>query len=144
MNAAADFADRFAAYWRAPSVEGLDEVLAPDVRLVAPMTRTTSTLAEGREVFATLLEVLPDLTGVMHRWGETEDGVLIEFTLSATAGGASLSWDAVDRFVLREDGLAKERISYFDSGQLLRQVALRPRAWPALLRLRLYRVPPGG
>lgn len=135
MSGAADFAERFAAYWREPSVEGLDDVLAPDVRLIAPMMRTTRTLAEGKEVFATLLEALPDLTGVVHRWGETEDGLLIEFTLSGTARGATLSWDAVDRFVLREDGLATERISYFDSGQLLRQVALRPRAWPMLLRL---------
>jgi hypothetical protein len=137
MSAAADFAQRFAAYWQAPSVDGLDEILAPDARLVAPMTPTTYTLVEGKEVFARLLRALPDLTAVVHRWGETEDGVLIEFTLSATAGGAPISWDAVDRFVLREDGLAAVRINYFDSAALIRKIALRPRAWPAFLRLRL-------
>lgn len=137
MTAAADFAERFAAYWQAPSVEGLDALLAPDVELVAPMTRTTHDLAAGKAVFAGLLRLLPDLTAVVHRWGPTEDGLLIEFTLSGTAGGSRFSWDAVDRFVLREDGLATARISYFDSSPLIRQVAANPRVWPAFLRLRL-------
>ena len=30
MSAAADFVDRFAVYWQAPSVDGLDELLAPE------------------------------------------------------------------------------------------------------------------
>jgi SnoaL-like domain len=139
LSAAADFVERFAAYWRAPSPEGLEALLAPDVLLVAPMTPTTRTLAEGKRAFASILELVPDLTAEVHRWGQTEDGVLIEFTLSGTAGGAPVSWDAVDRIVLREDGLASARISYFDTGPLIRTVALRPRAWPAFLRSRVRR-----
>jgi hypothetical protein len=139
MSAGADFAERFAAYWRAPSVEGLDALLALEVRLVAPMTPTTQGLAAGKQVFATLFRLIPDLTGVVHRWGPTEDGLLIEFTLSGTVGGAPVSWDAVDRFVLREDGLATVRVNYFDSARLVGTLALRPRAWPALLRSRLGR-----
>jgi hypothetical protein len=135
MNAAADFAERFAAYWRAPSVDGLDVLLAPEVLLKAPMTPTTRTLADGKRAFATLLQLVPDLSAVVHRWGATEDGLLIEFTLAGTASGVALTWDAVDRIVLREDGLATSRISYFDSGSLVRAVARRPRAWPGFLRL---------
>lgn len=130
----ADFAARFAAYWQAPSVEGLDALLAPDVYLQAPMTPTTHDLDAGKRAFGKLLRAIPDLTAVVHRWGATEDGLLIEFTLSTSTGGARLSWDAVDRIVLREDGLASARISYFDSGALIRAVATRPRAWPAFLR----------
>jgi hypothetical protein len=63
--------------------------------------------------------------------------LLIEFTLSGTVAGVALSWDAVDRIVLREDGLATARISYFDSAVLIRTAAFRPWVWPALLRLRL-------
>lgn len=139
MSDPAEFVDRFAAYWRAPSPEGLDALLAPDVRLVAPMTPTTDTLADGKRAFAAILELVPDLTGEVHRWGPTEDGVLIEFTLSGTAGGGPISWDAVDRIVLREDGLATARISYFDTAPLIRTVARRPRAWPAFARSRLRR-----
>jgi len=135
--AAADFAARFAGYWRAPTPEGLSLVLAEQVRLIAPMTPSTGTLVEGQRVFAGLLELIPDLTGEMHRWGPTDDGVLIEFTLSGTTGGKPISWHAVDRFVIGEDGLATERINYFDSMPVVLAAATRPRAWPAFLRSRL-------
>ncbi len=118
MSAAADFAERFAAYWQ------------------APMTPTTRDLADGKRAFATLLRLIPDLTGVVHRWGTTEDGLLIEFTLAGTVAGVELSWDAVDRIVLREDGLATARISYFDSAVLIRTATFHPRTWPTFLRLR--------
>jgi len=136
-EAAADFARRFAEYWRAPTPERLESILAKGVRLIAPMTPTTQTLAEGQRAFAALFELIPDLTGEMHRWGATEDGLLIEFTLSGTAGGKPISWHAVDRFILGEDGLASERVSYFDSAPIALTAARRPRAWPAFLRGRL-------
>lgn len=137
---AADFVARFAEFWTAPAPERLDMVLAPNVRLVAPMTPTTRTLDEGRRVFADLLAQIPDLTGQVHRWGATDDGVLIEFTLAGTAGGAPISWDAVDRFVLDDDGLATERISYFDSLPIAATVARRPRAWPRFAGAQLARL----
>ena len=137
MSAAADFVARFGEYWRAPSPDGLDALLSPDVRLVAPMTPTTHGIVAGKRAFATVLELIPDLTAEVHRWGATEDGVLIEFTLSGTASGARVSWPAVDRIVLGDDGLASERVSYFDTVPLAGAVVRNPRAWPAFLRSRL-------
>jgi SnoaL-like domain len=139
-EAAADFARRFAEFWQAPTPERLEMVLAPDVRLVAPMTPTTRTLEEGKRSFAELFELIPDLTGEMRRWGATEDGVLIEFTLSGSAGGGPISWHAVDRFVLGEDGLATERISYFDSTPIALAIGRRFRAWPSFARTQLRRL----
>jgi hypothetical protein len=135
--AAADFARRFAEYWKAPTPEGLDTALAQQVRLVAPMTPVTHTLEEGRRAFADLFELIDGLTAEVHRWGATADGVLIEFTLSGTAGGKPISWHVVDRFVLGEDGLATERVSYFDSAPIVLAAIRRPRVWPAFLRSRL-------
>jgi hypothetical protein len=63
--------------------------------------------------------------------------VLIEFTARGTAGGGPVSWQAVDRFVLDENGLATERFTYFDSLPLVLTVAMRPRAWPAFARNRV-------
>jgi hypothetical protein len=140
QSAAADFARRFAEFWAAPAPERLDAILAPQVRLIAPMTPTTHTLEEGRRTFSELLELIPDLTAEVHRWGATTDGVLIEFTLSGNAGGGPISWHAVDRFVLGEDGLATERISYFDSAPIALAVARRPRAWPSFGRVQLRRL----
>jgi hypothetical protein len=138
-TAAADFVGRFAEYWKAPTPAGLDGVLAERVRLVAPMTPTTHTLEEGKRAFAALFELIANLTAEVHRWGATDDGVLIEFTLSGIAGGKPISWGAVDRFVVGDDGLATERISYFDSMPVALTAALRPRAWPAFVRSRLRR-----
>ena len=134
---AADFARRFAEYWSAPTPERLSTVLAERVRLVAPMTPTTDTLDDGKRVFAQLLELIPDLTAEVHRWGATLDGVLIEFSLSGSIGDGPISWPAVDRFVLGEDGLATERISYFDSAPIALTIARRPRAWPGFARVQL-------
>ncbi len=135
--AAADFARRFAEYWQAPTPAGLDAVLARRTRLVAPMTPTTHTLEEGKRAFAELFGLIEGITAEVHRWGATEDGVLIEFTISGTAGGKPISWQAVDRFVLGEDGLATERVSYFDSAPIALAVARNPRAWLPFLRSRL-------
>lgn len=142
MNAeqAADFVRRFEGYWQEPTAENLAKVLAPQARLVTPMLPTTHTLEAGQRAFADLLELIPDLSAEVHRWGATEDGVLIEFTLSGTAGGKPISWDAVDRFVVGEDGLATERISYFDSTPIALTVARRPRAWPSFVHSQIRRL----
>jgi hypothetical protein len=44
-----------------------------------------------------------------------------------------LSWPAVDRFIVR-DGLAIERISYFDGAQLFAEILKRPRGWGRFAR----------
>jgi hypothetical protein len=134
---AADFARRFAEFWSAPALDRLGTLLAEDVRLVAPMTPATDTLAEGEKTFAGIFELIPDLTADVHGWGATESGVLIDLTLSGSAGGAPISWRAVDRIAIGEDGLATEWISYFDPLPLIAAVARRPRAWPGFLRSRL-------
>jgi hypothetical protein len=134
---ATDFVKRFTELWQAPTPERLDTVLAPDTRLSAPMVPTTSGLEAGKQVFADLFELIPDMTAEVHRWGATADGVLIELTVRGTAGGGPISWPSVDRFVLNEDGLATERFTYFDSLPLALTVARRPRTWPRLMRSRI-------
>jgi ketosteroid isomerase-like protein len=134
---AADFVRRFAEFWQAPAPERLDTVLARNARLSAPMVPTTSGLEAGRRVFEELFELIEDMTVEVHRWGATSDGVLIEFTARGTAGGAPISWESVDRFVLDADGLASERFTYFDSLPLVLALARRPRVWPGFTRSRI-------
>jgi ketosteroid isomerase-like protein len=134
---AADFVRRFTEFWQAPAVDRLDNVLAPDAHLSAPMTPTTHGLEAGKRAFAELFELIPDMTAEVHRWGATHDGVLIEFTVSGTAGGGPVCWESVDRFVLNEDGLATERFTYFDSLPLMLLLLRRPRAWAGLVSSRI-------
>lgn len=136
-DTAADFVRRFSAFWRDPHPDRLDTLLAPGAELSAPMLPTTYGIEAGRRAFADLFELIPGMTAEVHRWGATSDGVLIEFTVRGTAGGAPISWQAVDRFVLDDDGLATVRATYFDSLPLALTVAGRPKAWPAFARSRI-------
>jgi len=136
-DGAADFVRRFAEFWQAPVPERLDTVLAPNAHLSAPMIPTTSGLQAGKRAFADLFELIPDMTAEVHRWGATSDGVLIEFTVRGTAGGAPISWRSVDRFVLGENGLATERFTYFDSLPLVLTLMRRPRTWTGFTRSRI-------
>lgn len=140
MSQAADFVARFADFWRAPAPQRLDALLAPEVRLVAPLTPTTENLDAGKRAFANLLELMPDLTAEVHGWGPIPDGVLIEFTLAGSVRGVPLRWPAVDRIALRPDGLARERVSFFDSAPLVLTALRHPRTWPAFLRSQTRRV----
>ena len=77
----------------------------------------------SQEIFG----LITDLTGEVRRWGQTDDGVLIELTLSGRLGGRPITLEAIDRLVIGEDGLATERISYFDPTPLVLTAARRPR-----------------
>jgi hypothetical protein len=134
---AADFVRRFSEFWSAPAPDRLGTLLADDVRLIAPMTPATDTLEQGERAFATIFALVPDLTGEVNSWGATEAGVMIDITLSGSAGGSPISWRAVDRITIGADGLASERVSHFDSLPLILTVARRPRVWPGFLRSRL-------
>jgi hypothetical protein len=114
-----DFVRRFAAWWAAPDPQALPTMLAPDVHLAAPLTEDTFGLAAAQQGFRDLLAGIPDLTGEVHRWGAHAEGVFIEFTLSGTIGDRRFAVRAVDDFLLGDDGLATERISYFDPAPLL-------------------------
>ena len=129
-----DFVDRFAAWWSDPDPSRLGELLADDVVLIQPLSPDTHGLADGQEGFRRLLRFLPDLRATVHDSASDGDVVFIRFTLSATYGGRPISWEAVDRFVLREDGRASERVSWFDSAPLIAQIAMRPQGWPQLVR----------
>ena len=114
----ADFVERFTTWWRAPDPEVLPSILAPDVHLAAPGTEDTHDLPSGQQAFRDLLAAIPDLRGEVHRWGPHPDGVFVEFTLSGTIGDRRFAVRAVDDFLVGDDGLATERISYFDPAGL--------------------------
>ena len=130
----ADFVDRCARWWSDPDPDSLGGLLAEDVRLIQPLSPDTRGLPDAIAAFRRLFRFLPDLRGEVHDSSVDGNLVFIHFTLSATYGGALISWDAVDRFVLRDDGLAAERVSFFDSQPLAAQMLLRPRGWAQLAR----------
>jgi ketosteroid isomerase-like protein len=104
----------------------------PDTVLIQPIAPPARGPGALRELFGSLFKAVPDLHGELQRWGETADGVFIELTLRGHLGRRPVEWTVVDRIIL-EDGLIRERRSYFDPAPLLKAVALRPRASLPLL-----------
>jgi ketosteroid isomerase-like protein len=135
-SSASEFVERFAGAWGASDVDRLLALLAEDVVLKQPMAPTTVGKAAARDAFTRLFVAFPGLTATVHRWAAEGELTFIEFTLRCGFGGRELSWPAVDRFLLR-DGLAAERVSYFDALPLFLKILMRPRGWPGLARARM-------
>jgi ketosteroid isomerase-like protein len=138
---AKEFVEFFAAGWElgARDAEGFfrhfGPRMHPDTTLIQPIARPARGAGALRELFGPLFDAIPDLTGTLQRWGQTDDGVFIELTLRGHLGSRPVEWTVVDRIIL-EDGKIRERRSYFDPAPLLKAVALRPRAsLPLLLSL---------
>ncbi len=138
---AKEFVEFFAAGWElgARDAEGFlrhfRPRMHPDTALIQPIAPPARGPRALRELFEPLFKAIPDLTGILRRWGQTDDGVFIELSLRGHLGSRPVEWTVVDRIIL-EDGLIRERRSYFDPAPLLRAVALRPRAsLPLLLSL---------
>jgi ketosteroid isomerase-like protein len=140
-TSAKEFVEFFEAGWKlgAPDADGFFRHFAPrmhpNTALIQPIARTARGPRALHDLFAPLFKAIPDLLGDLKRWGETTDGVIIELTLRGHLGGRPVEWTVVDRIIL-EDGLIRERRSFFDPAPLLKAVALRPRAsLPLLLSL---------
>lgn len=134
----AEFVERFERFWAAPDPAALGELLHDDAHLVQPLIPEAHSRAAYAEAMRRLLAVMPDLNGRTHRWGPTEDGVLIEHTLSGTLRGKAVSWHLTDRITLR-DGRLIERVAYFDPLPLLLAALTRPQAWFGFFRLLVSR-----
>jgi hypothetical protein len=138
---AAEFVEFFAAGWvigaHHPEAffRHFGPRMHPNTELIQPIARPARGPRALQELFGPLFKAMPDLTGELKRWGQTADGVFIELTLRGHLGRKPVEWTVVDRIIL-EDGLIRQRQSYFDPSPLLKAVALRPRAsLPLLLGL---------
>jgi len=137
LGTPADFVRRFAELWANPGIHAdrFGELLGSDIRLIAPMTPTTTNRARGLRALHKVFAATPDIRASVLRWSETEDALFIEMRFTATIGGREVSWYNVDRFRF-SDGVAVERVAYFDPSILQRALLRDPRGWVQLLRMR--------
>jgi len=135
--AAAELVRQFADAWARPQVDRFIALLAPDVRLLQPVTPPIVGREAARREFARMLKWLPDLQGTVDEWSASGDTVLIAWRLRFTLGGAPFELRIVDRIVAR-DGLIAEREAYFDSLRFMLATIMRPAAWTGYLRYRGY------
>ena len=114
------FVARFTAGWaggRDALASVMDGHVSPDVLLTQPLAPPARGLKGFDAQFERLFGVIPDLTGQVHWWEPTEDGVSIEMTFHGTVLGRPFALPNRDRIVLR-DGLLAERHAHFDPRSL--------------------------
>jgi hypothetical protein len=129
-----DFVERFRHAWARPTGEGLAAICHPEVRLVQPLMRELRGRAAAAAGFGELLRLVPDLRGEVERWSGEGELVFIELTLSGTVARRRFSWTVVDRILL-EEGLVRDRISYFDPLPVVLESLRAPRNWRGFVRL---------
>jgi hypothetical protein len=128
-SGAEQFVAMFAEFWRRPSPQQLPELLHTDVVLVQPLAPRTVGIEAAQAQFERLFRSLPGLTADIDHWRGDEDMVFIEFRLRACIGRDVLEWPNVNRLRLR-DGMASERITYFDPLAVLPTLLRHPSiAW---------------
>lgn len=133
-----EFVNRFAEAWDDPSLERLNALLHPQVRLVQPMEPDVHGRDQADRFWRRLFATMPDLRGDVLSWAVRDDRVFVELRLEGTFGGRPLAWTTNDRIVL-EDGLVRERVAYFDTGALAAAMLRRPSGWLPYLRARFRR-----
>ncbi len=133
---AARFVDGFGDAWGRSDIDALLALLDEEIVLKQPLLPTTRGKGQARAAFTRLFTAFPGLRGTVHSWAGNGDIVFIDFSLSCAFGRGQLSWQAVDRFVLR-NGLALERINYFDPTNFFMQILKQPSGWRNLARARL-------
>jgi hypothetical protein len=113
MTDAQSFVDSWSRVWRGhdSDPQRYMALLHEGCPLVNPLS--AGTREDLPRIFEAFLAVEPDIRVVPTCWGETADGVLIEWVNTGTLRGAPFVLRGVDRFTLR-DGKASEGYSYFD------------------------------
>ncbi|MDT0636018.1 nuclear transport factor 2 family protein [Spectribacter hydrogenoxidans] len=129
------FCKRFEIAWHNPTAEKLVSLLTEDVVLYQPHRPPLRGRAAVRVEFSRLLAWLPGTYSKVMRWLEDSQEAFIEHELHFPAGSGFIRIPAVDRFIL-EDGLAKERVVYFDRFLLFAGVLRHPSLWPGYVRYR--------
>jgi ketosteroid isomerase-like protein len=145
---AAEWVRGFADGWRAPAdadsfSDHFEPLLADEMRLVQPQLPEIVGKRAFREDFARpLFSLLSEVRGTVGSWAAREDGVggevvFVELTITAKlAGGRPVTLQTIDKVTLR-DGVAVERVASLDPLDLLRAIALSPRAWPRFASIQL-------
>jgi hypothetical protein len=134
---AASFVEVFAQGWALPKPEPFLDYFRPfvhpDARFNQPVFPAAHGVAGFERLFRQVFAQFPDLVAVAQSAAVADDIVYIESVCTGTLGRSPISFEACDRFVIR-DGLLFERRSYSDPLPVLLATLRRPASWPSAAR----------
>lgn len=112
------FLDRFAAFGRAPSVEGYLPLFHPDATLFDSGMERPLRVPEIPEHIRGVLAAVPDFGFAIEHWRLRGDTLFVEADNRATLGGEPLRWGSVYCITLAGDRVRRGR-RYYDRRPLL-------------------------
>ena len=115
---AASFVARWTAIWREHDGESWPDLLHDGCVLRNPIGEVKR--QDLPAYMTSLVSGIEEHQIKPIRWGETADGVLIEWEMSGRLPGGAFEIHGADRFTLR-DGRAVDGIAYFDPRPLLQE-----------------------
>ena len=131
------FLERWADVWRQPTPERVNDLLAPEVRLVQPLDGELHGLEKTLGMWRRLFRTIPDLRAEVLTSATSDRYVWIELRMYGTLEGKPVEWFVANRVELAPDGRVSERIAYFDPLQLFGALLRNPRGLVRFLRVRL-------
>ncbi|MGI9084450.1 MAG: ester cyclase [Aeromicrobium sp.] len=108
----------WAAFWDSPSVEGIGDVLAPDIVGQWPGQETVT----GRDAYVRaigeLLTMVPDLRAQVVESAHSGDVIFIQWRAGATGPDGPFELTGIDRIRVR-DGKVVDNLIRFDTAELM-------------------------
>jgi ketosteroid isomerase-like protein len=129
MSEVKEFVEQWSRVWAAHDGDSWPQLVHEGCVLRNPLGAVARHDLPG--YMANLVRAMPDHTLTATSWGETADGVLIEWVM--TAGGVEIA--GADRFTLR-DGRATDGVAYFDPTPMI--TAMSPPKLPVEALAREY------
>ena len=112
-----DFVERFERAWAARDPQLMQGLFHPDAVVRQPPVREPFRGDQVAEYFTQVFAGMPELRLAPVAWAARDNVVMIEWKITTPVGEDTVSWQGVDRFVLR-DGLATDEWVYYDSLRL--------------------------
>ncbi|MDG1825420.1 MAG: nuclear transport factor 2 family protein [Henriciella sp.] len=134
----AEWVERFTQGWNvgADQLEYLLSMISDDITLRAPISPpVTYGKEDSRKACLRTFKAIPDLRADVLRWSSSGDALFIEMIFYATIGGKPISWPHIDVLTFK-DGIAIERVAYFDPSKLRKSLFRNLSSLVQLWRLR--------
>jgi hypothetical protein len=121
MTNAERFMQRYLEVWPSFDADRLDEAIDPEAAIHHSGMASPIRGSEEPDYVRAITALMPDISLEVANWAANGDVVFIEYEMSGTLAGRSLSWTGIGRFKLRGER-AIDAIGRWDNLELLAQI----------------------
>jgi hypothetical protein len=121
MMNAERFMQRYMEVWPSFDADRLDAAIDPEATIHHSGMESPIRGVDEPDYVRAIKTLMPDISLEVANWAASDDVVFIEYEMSGTLAGRSLSWTGIGRFKLRGER-AIDAIGRWDNLELLAQI----------------------